>query len=575
MTLQSKNYSTSILLRMRLLYIVIFLSSFILIARLFTVQVVNGSEYTMKANGQYTISSSGIFNRGNIFFTKRDGGYISAATLKNGFVVAINPSRLKNPKEAFVLLSEFLDIDSGVFFIKASKKDDPYEEIARRVPDDTANKIQELGIDGVIISKDRWRFYPGESMASHILGFVGYNGNILSGRYGLERYYDDVLSRSEEDLYVNFFAKVFSSIGDSIFKKTHREGDIVTSIETSVQSFLEDKLNEISVKWDADSVGGVIINPRTGSIYAMASLPTFNPNKFNTTSGSSVFQNPIVESVFEMGSIIKPITLAIGLDSDAIKTSTEYVDNGYVLMDGRRIENFDGKARGKVSMQEILNQSLNTGAVFVMQKTGKDKFKEYVLNLGLGEETGIDLPNEVSGLIKNLSSKRDIEYATASFGQGIAITPIATVRALSALANGGTLVTPHIGTKIDYRIGLSSDIATIDSKRVFKKETSEDITRMLVSVVDDALSNGKAKITNYSVAAKTGTAQRAKPEGGYYDDEFLHSFFGYFPAYDPEFLVFLYTVNPKNIQYASQTLTNPFMDITKFLLNYYDILPDR
>jgi stage V sporulation protein D (sporulation-specific penicillin-binding protein) len=229
-----------------------------------------------------------------------------------------------------------------------------------------------------------------------------------------------------------------------------------------------------------------------------------------------------------------------------------------------------------VNMQEVLSQSLNTGVSFVVRKMGKSEFADYMTRFGLSEETGIDLPGENHGRLENLKTSRDIEYATASFGQGISTTPIATVRALSTLANGGKLIVPHVVKKINYTSGLYNNISYInEAKQVIKKETSEEISRMLTVVVDEALANGKVSLPNYSVAAKTGTAQIAKPGGGYYDDRWLHSFFGYFPSYQPRFLVFLYTIEPKGVGFASQTLTTPFMDIVKFLINYYNISPDR
>jgi cell division protein FtsI/penicillin-binding protein 2 len=259
-----------------------------------------------------------------------------------------------------------------------------------------------------------------------------------------------------------------------------------------------------------------------------------------------------------------------------VTANTTYYDAGFIDLNTYTIKNYDGKGRGTVSMQEVLNQSLNTGVSYIVKTMGKSKFREYFKALKLGSETGVDLPNEAHGLIGPLDSPRDVEYATASFGQGIALTPIETVRALSTLANGGHLVTPHLATKIEYQDGTFKDIVYPKGDQVFSKETSEEISRMLTVVVDKALSKGSQKQEHYTIAAKTGTAQIANPNGrGYYEDKYLHSFFGYFPAYDPEYLVFLYTVEPKGVKYASETLTMPFMELTKFLLNYYNVPPDR
>jgi stage V sporulation protein D (sporulation-specific penicillin-binding protein) len=307
----------------------------------------------------------------------------------------------------------------------------------------------------------------------------------------------------------------------------------------------------------------------------MAWNPSFDLNDFKD-SDVKFFKNPLVENRYEMGSIVKSITMASGLDSGTVTASSTYYDAGFLFLDKKRISNYDNRGRGTVNMQEVLNQSLNTGAAYVAMKMGNEKFGEYMRNFGVGTETGIDLPNEGLGLIKNLDSGRDIEIATASYGQGIAFTPIATVRALSVLANGGMLITPHIVKKIEYQNGLSKKISFAPEKQVISKEASEEITRMLVTVVDKALRNGTAKIPGYSVAAKTGTAQMTNEgQAGYVEGKYLHSFFGYFPAYNPKFLVFLFHVYPKNVRYASETLTDPFLNITKFLINYYQIPPDR
>ncbi len=529
-----------------------------------------------KADRQYVTPTSKIFDRGSIYFQNKDGSLLSAASLTTGYELAINPQKITDQASVYKSLSEVIPLDVESFYQKAGQKDSVYQKIADHVSEDIMKKVEALNIPGLQIQKERWCYYPGDSLAAQTLGFVGYDGNNLVGRYGLEKYYEDVLSRDSNQAYVNFFAEIFSNIKQVISTDSKMEGKIVTSIEPTVEGFLEKKLGEVQDKYSSALTGGIIIDPTTGEIYAMAVSPTYNLNKFSDEKNLSVFNNPLVEGLYEMGSIIKPLTMAAGIDSGAVTAETTYKDTGSLTLDGSTIYNYDKKARGTVNMQEVLNQSLNLGVSFVVRTMGKDNFANYMRGYGLDEETGIDLPGENHGRLENLKSPRDIEYATASFGQGISLTPIETVRALSALANGGKLITPHVVKRINYTSGLFNNISYVnEAKQVIKKETSEEISRMLTVVVDKALANGKVSLPNYSVAAKTGTAQIAKPGGGYYDDRWLHSFFGYFPSYKPRFLIFLYTVEPKGVPFASQTLTTPFMDTVKFLINYYNIAPDR
>ena len=284
----------------------------------------------------------------------------------------------------------------------------------------------------------------------------------------------------------------------------------------------------------------------------------------------------MVENVFEFGSVIKPLVVAGAIDQGVITPETTYTDKGSVVVNKQTIYNFDKKARGQATMQTVLDQSLNTGMVFIENKMGHDSFRKYMKNYGIGEKTGIDLPNETSGLIRNLDSKIDVDYATASFGQGIAMTPVETARAFASLANGGTLVTPHLVKEIKYEDGTTSKLDFPPARTgLLKKESTDTTTRMLVHVFE-SYSSGAHKFEHHSVATKTGTAQVARDDGkGYYEDRHMHSFFGYFPAYDPKFVVFLFLKNPKGVRYASETLIPPFVNTTKFLLNYYNIPPDR
>jgi len=561
--------------RLKTLSVLVIAFALLLTGRLYVLQVMRSSLYAEQADRQYVKRGEVIFDRGSILMSNRDGSLVSAATLRSGYTVALNPKQVAHPEDIVNALEGVLDIDETALLHKLGKTTDPYEELAKRVDEKTAHRIEALTLTGINVYKERWRYYPAQTSAAHVLGFVGYDAdNRFGGRYGLERYYEDVLSRDSDTPYANFFVEMFSDIGN-LFDGKHAEGDIVTTIEPTVESELERALASVEKQWNSDTTGGIIMNPKTGEIYAMASLPTYDPNDIQSVKSASIFANPLVERVYEMGSIIKPLAMAAGLDAGVVTPSTTYDDKGSIVVNTAKISNFDGKARGIVSMQEVLSQSLNVGMAFVAQKLGNDSLTKYFMNYGLGEETGIDLPGEIPGLVSNLKSPRDVEHVTAAFGQGIAVTPIETVRALSSLGNGGILPNPHIVRRIDYLSGVSKTPSYVSDKRVLSPGTSESITRMLVTVVDKALLGGVVKMPHYSIAAKTGTAQIPSPEGGYYKDRYLHSFFGYFPAYNPRFIVFLYTVYPKGAEYASHTLTYPFVDLVKFLINYYDIAPDR
>ena len=561
--------------RIRIVSGLVFLFALILVAKLFYVQILNKNLYIEKADRQYATPSSNIFDRGSIFFTKKDNTLVAGAAISSGFKVAIKPKEILDIDKTYNTLDPYMEMDYETFTQKANKKNDPYEEVATHLTKEQISEIDRIKLPGVSVFKDNWRFYPGNSLASHTLGFLAFKGDDKVGQYGLERYYNDILSKPKDEAYVNFFAEVFSNIKDKI-TDSKKQGDIVTTIEPSTQHTLDFELRSAFDTWNADQAGGIIMNPKTGEIYAITGFPDFDVNTFGEVKDSSIYRNIIVEDVLEFGSVIKPLVMAAALDAGVVNPDTKYLDKGMVTVNKKEIYNFDKKARGLVTLQTVLDQSLNTGMVFTESKLGHDKFRAYMKSYGIGEKTGIDLPNETSGLIKNLESPRDIEYANASFGQGIALTPIEAARAFSVIANGGNMVTPHLVKQIRYTDGTGEMIEhPIVTSGIIKKETSETISRMLTHVYE-SYDGGKYKMDHYSIASKTGTAQVAMDNGkGYYTDRHTHSFFGYFPAYDPEFLVFMFLKNPKEVKYASQTLIPPFVNITKFLLNYYNVPPDR
>jgi cell division protein FtsI/penicillin-binding protein 2 len=567
--------------RLRLLSICILLFAAVLVGKLYLVEVVSGDAFKAKAAHQY-VAGANYFDRGDIFFTQKDGTLVPAATVKTGFTLAANPEEIAkagtDTQTIYDKVNAVVPVPKAEFDQKISKITDPYEELAKRLSFEDADKIQALNIPGVSAYSDKWRTYPGDTMAAHALGFMGYNpdGVTQKGQYGLERYYNQVLERSGDEAFVNFFAEIFSNIEKSIKPGESLEGSIVTTIEPSVQSALEADLQKVQDKYSSEYTGGIIIDPKTGEIFALALNPTFDPNDVKDVSDPQVFRNKLIEDRYEMGSIMKALSMSAGLDSGAVTANSKYNDPGCETLNTKTFCNYDGKSHGTaVTMQEVLNHSLNTGVAYVVKEMGVKGFADYMFSFGIGTTTGIDLPNEGNSIVSNLRTGRDLEAAQASFGQGIALTPIQTVRALSVLANGGYLITPHLVKEIDYKIGTKKKLEYPKGEQVLKTSTTDEISRMLTNVVDNALKNGTVKISNYSLAAKTGTAQIASPDGGYYADHYLHSFFGYFPSYDARFLIFLYTYYPKNVQYASETLTDTFMDMSKFLINYYDIPPDR
>ena len=421
------------------------------------------------------------------------------------------------------------------------------------------------------------RVYPYGEIGAKVLGFVAYDENDRVGRYGIEKYYNDVLVRDNEKFWTNFFAEIFGDTAGSLsIDDPVNEGDIILTVDQELQKFVYDTLKKTKEEWKSEDIGAIIMSPKDGRIYAMEELDSFDPNNFNKVSDIKVYKNNMVSGVYEMGSIIKPLTVAAALDEGKITLDSFYNDLGERVLNGKHVRNYDGKARGWINVQEILSQSLNVGIVHLVELLGVNTFKNYFEAYGIGSESGIDLPSESSGLTSNLDSSVFVDSATAGFGQGIAISPIQTVRALASLGNGGKLVNPYIVDSIEYKSGEIKKIIPDEGTQIFKnKNTSENISRMLTTVVDKALMKGKYKMEHYSIAAKTGTAQIAIPGAGYYEDRYLHSIFAYFPSYDPEYIVFIYHTNPRGAKYASQTLTEPLFKMIDFLISYYGVQPDR
>ena len=547
------------------------------IVRLYFVQIVHGSAYQDTASAHYVKPDPDTGSRGTIYFTEKNGELVSAAVMQTGWRIAIKPDQIPEASGVYAQLDAITPIDRERFFASASKKGDPYEEVAFRVPDTIAAKIRALKIPGLLLVQDQWRFYPAHELAAQAIGFVGYQGDTRVGVYGLEKSWQDTLMQTQDGLYINPFAELFTNIQAAVSSNpASHEGSIVTSIEPSVQRTLEETLEAVMKKYGPKLSGGIVMDPHTGEIIAMAGRPAYDPNIYNTVGNPAVFRNALVESTFEMGSIMKPLTMAAGIDKGAVMPTTTYNDTGCIEKSGKKVCNSDEVAHGIVSMQIVLNQSLNTGASFVVDRMGHTVFGTFVHDLQLGKKTGVDLPSEAAGQLSSIENGYDLDYASASFGQGISVSPIAMIRALSILANDGVLPNPHVVRAIKFQNGITRSIDPGQGPRVLSASSTEAVTAMLVKSYDTALIGGVLKKEHYSLAAKTGTAQIAIPGGGgYYPDRVLHSFFGYFPAHDPKFIILLFALEPEGEGFASATLSHPFSDLATYLINYYNIPPDR
>ncbi len=304
---------------------------------------------------------------------------MAAAVSETGYSIAINAQKLTDPLAVYEKLNAVTSINKDTFMTAASSAA-PFVTVANRIQDGHEANVEALAIPGVIVSDDSWREYPAQTLAAQVLGFVGYNGTSTNeiGLYGLEKQYNSTLSESSSGLYVNPFAEIFTNMQDLLtLSPASQHGSIITSIEPTVEQELMSTLQSVMTDYHPDFDGGIIMDPKTGEIYAMGQLPTFDPNNYGSQADPSVYTNILVSGRYEMGSIMKPLTMAAGIDSGAVTAATTYDDTGCATYSGDKVCNFDFKARGVVPMGTILDLSLNVGASWVATKTGYPTFTKY------------------------------------------------------------------------------------------------------------------------------------------------------------------------------------------------------
>lgn len=437
---------------------------------------------------------------------------------------------------------------------------------------------QEVHPNGIYHSMQTFRYYPENDIGSNLLGFVRSNDNVLAGNYGLEGYFDKELSG------VNGYLQSAVSAGSNIKILNGQENtppvngsDLILTIDRTIQFFACEQLKEAAQVHQSDSASLAIVNPQTGAIIAMCTYPDFDPNNYQSVADLNTFNNPMVFQQYEPGSVFKAITMAAALNEGKITPDTTYEDKGFIMEKGWKqpIKNAEAGAHGVVSMTYVLEESLNTGAIFAMQQVGAPTFAKYVQAFGFGVRSGIELESESSGNINNILAKKinDLDADTASFGQGISVTPLQMLMSFAAIANGGVLMKPYVVKDIVDASGNHLETKPVTVRRVITEQTANLLAGMLISDVEHGNSQ-KTKIPGYYVAGKTGTAQ-IPDKGSYIVGQTIHTFIGFAPADNPKFAMLVKFDNPKDFPYADYTATPLFKTVADFMLKYYQIPKER
>ena len=540
--------------------------------RLFILQIKNGDYWQAIAKGQQTFIEESVGERGDFFLEDKDNNRkILAQNIKKNILYVIS-SKIEDKNKTAEILENILEKPKDEILLEIEKG----ETFKKEINDEQLKEFRKNcnNIKGLYVDEIQKRFYPQNSLASSLIGFVDKEGE---GQSGIERYFNEIIKGTEgfkeQERSPWGFLTLFSN-GNKGLNSPEHGSDLVLTLDYNIQFFCEKELKQAKEKWDIDAGEIIVMEPATGKIISLATFPTFNPNKYGEETNLEIFRNASTQKLFEPGSVFKAITMAAALEENLITPETTYIDKGFVDLGGPLIYNYEKRVWGKQTMTNVLEKSINTGAVFVQQKLGTKLFLKYLEKFGLFEKTGIDLQAEEFSLNESLKNGYPRDFASASFGQGINVTSMQLIRAFSAIANGGNLMKPYIVEKIIKPNGEEIEIKPEIERRVISKETSDKLTLMLVSVTEDIYAR-RAQVNGYFVAGKTGTAQVPLEEGGYSKDKTIHTFMGYLPSDDPKFLILVKLENPKGASASSYSAAPLFSEIAKYIVNLWQIPPER
>ena len=555
-------------LPLRALFVLLF---FLLVAsltgwRLYDLQIAHGAFYRALANGQQTQFFDANGQRGKIFATD-DGELTVLSTVKEQYYCFAVPKEIEDREKAKTELAKLLSIGEDVISNKLSDQESQFAELKDKLSPEEVNALGKLALKGIYVRKKYVSFFPHGKVASNVLGYVDRDGK---GLYGVEGYYDDILSPSQGMVAS---VKGLQEYLTPESREMKNGADIVLTLDVNIQKKAQELLEDAGQKFNMESGQIIVMDPYSGRIIALANYPDYDPNDYSKYAGNmAVFQNWAVQKLYEPGSVFKAVTMAIGIETGSVSPTTTYTDPCKEKFDRFLIGNYDGRCWGKRNMTEVLERSINTGMIFVERQIGHEKYYEYLSNFGFFRKTGVDMAGEAVSGNENLKSMRDINFATCSFGQGISITPLRLAVAYSVLANGGNVMKPYIVEKIVRADGTVKETKPeIEYPNVISPETAATVRQMLNAVTESGYSQ-YARVKGYFVGGKTGTAQQPGPGG--YTKKTWHTFAGIAPIYNPKYVIIIKLDNPAASE-ASASAAPIFAKLGEYALNYAHVPTER
>lgn len=539
--------------RIKLFFLILIIVFFIIIFKVFYIQVFKYEKLKKLANDLWSRELPVEGNRGNIYDRNME---LLAGNLTTTSLVLI-PNQIKDKDKVSEELSKLLNVSKEEMKKHVYKKTsiERVHPEGRKLSFEVSDKINNLSFDGVYLVKESKRNYPYKNSLSHVLGYVGIDNQGLSG---LELKYDKYLTGKSGSIKYFSDAKGNKLSLNEIYEKPTDGMNIMLTINNEIQKSIERELDNAVSKYNPEHAIAIAMDPNTGEILGMSSRPNFDPNNYKNYTVEELNRNLPIWMNYEPGSTFKIITLSATVEEKTLDLYKDhFYDGGSIRVDGARIKCWKDGGHGAETFLQVVENSCNPGFVVMGQKLGKERLFSYINKFGFGEKTGIDLNGEASGILFSLDKVGPVELATTSFGQGVSVTPIQQITAVSAAINGGKLYKPHIVKSI-LEPETNSVIKTYDKelvRKVISKDSSKEVRNALESVVTNGTGRN-AFIDGYRVGGKTGTAQKVK-DGSYLSGNYIVSFIGFMPANDPKIIVYVALDNPKGVVQYGGTVSAP------------------